>query len=77
MKLGATGEFPEGKLSEGDEGALNIAVGVKGDKVVIDFGSPVVWIGMTSQDAAKFASVVFKCAKKVASDNNLTIRVDL
>lgn len=77
MKLGATGEFPEGKLAEGDEGSLNLAIGSKEGKVVIDFGSPTVWIGMAPQEAATFASLIIKFARQVARENNLTIKVEL
>lgn len=41
LGLGATGEFPEGKLTEVDEGELKFAVGYMKGKVVIDFGTPV------------------------------------
>jgi hypothetical protein len=70
---GALGEFPEGKLTEADEGAIQFAIGEKDGKVVIDFGTPVHWLGMTSQQAAEFASILFKRAREVARKNGETI----
>jgi hypothetical protein len=40
-KLGATKDFPEGKLNEQDKGGLALAVGAYNGKVIIDFGEPV------------------------------------
>ena len=76
-KLGATGEFPGGKLTEDDEGALNLAIGGKDGKVVIDFGTPVVWIGLTPQEAAEFASLILKYAKEMARQNGEILTVNL
>lgn len=66
-KLGATGDFPAGKLNETDEGAINIAVGVHpvGNTLIIDFGKPVVWIGMPKQQAIEFANNILDKAKRM------------
>jgi hypothetical protein len=45
------GTFPDGKLTEHDEGALAIGVGLKDGKVVIEFPTPVRWIGLTPDKA--------------------------
>jgi len=56
-KLGATGDFPEGKLNEQDKGGLKLAVGVKNGKVIVHFGNePVLWIGMNPEDARQLAA---------------------
>lgn len=55
MDLGATGQFPEGKVSPGDEGEIQIAVGVQGGKVFLNFGKPVAWIGFTPRQARQIA----------------------
>lgn len=70
---GALGDFPEGQLSKHDEGAIQFAVGSKDGKVVIDFGTPVHWLGMTPQQAADFASLVLKRAREVARANGETV----
>ena len=66
---GALGDFPEGQLTKMDEGAIQFAIGEKDGKVVIDFGTPVAWVGMTPQQAADFASTLLKRARLVARQN--------
>lgn len=70
---GALGEFPEGKITKTDEGAIQFALGVKDGKVVIDFGTPVHWLGMTPQQAADLASAILKKAREVARTNGETV----
>lgn len=60
--LGATGKFPEGKLTPADEGEIKLAIGHKGGKVVIDFGTQVVWIGFTPNQAEEIAQTLLKHA---------------
>ncbi len=55
MKLGATGEFPGGQLTQQDEGEIKIAVGAVDGKVVINFGKPVAWIGLDAKQARQLA----------------------
>jgi hypothetical protein len=70
---GALGEFPEGQLTKTDEGAIQFAIGEKDGKVVIDFGTPVHWVGMTPQQAAEFASLLLKRAREVGRKNGETV----
>lgn len=70
---GALGEFPEGKLTKTDEGAIKFAIGEKDGKVILDFGTPVVWVGMTPQQAAELASTILKRAREVARKNGETV----
>lgn len=52
VKLGATGDHPQGKLEAGDEGALMAALSVVDGRVRIDFGSkPVAWLAINPDDA--------------------------
>ncbi len=74
---GALGGFPEGQLTKSDEGALQFAVGEKDGKVVIDFGTPVHWIGLTPQQACDIASAILKRARYVARQNGETIAFNL
>lgn len=74
---GALGSFPDGQLSKGDEGAIQFAVGEKDGKVVIDFGTPVHWIGLTPQQACDIASAILKRARYVARQNGETIAFNL
>lgn len=62
--LGATGEFPDGKLTPTDEGEIRIAVGNKEGRVVLDFGTPTVWLGMEPQQARDLARSLFDHARR-------------
>lgn len=70
---GALGDFPQGHLTKTDEGAIQFAIGEKDGRVVIDFGTPVHWVGMTPQQAAEFASMLLKRARAVGRANGETI----
>lgn len=63
-RVGATGDFPDGKLSKDDEGGLRLKVGVVDSRVVIDFGKPVTWIGFRPNEAYEFAKLIRKHAKR-------------
>jgi hypothetical protein len=60
---GAIGHHPDGKLTAFDEGSVQFAVGSQDGKVVLDFGTPVRWMGMTPQQAADLASSLMKWAR--------------
>jgi hypothetical protein len=70
---GAIGDFPEGKLTKQDEGAIQFAIGEAHGKVVVDFGTSVHWLGMTPQQAADFASTILKRARLVARKSGETV----
>lgn len=65
MQLGGTGEYPQGKLTPGDEGEIRIAIGVKDGKVMIDFGKQVVWIGFDPSQAVAPAESLIAKAKAI------------
>lgn len=64
LGLGATGKFPEGKLTEQDEGEIKIGVTSKDDKIIIAFGKKVNWVGLTKEQAADFAELLLKHSKQ-------------
>ena len=70
--FGATGEFPQGKLNDTDEGALRLGVAYdKLDGIVrVDFGKPVAWLGLPPPEAIQFAKLLLKNAgvRKVTLD---------
>jgi hypothetical protein len=70
---GALGDFPDGKLTKTDEGAIQFAVGEKDGKVVLDFGTPVIWVGMSPQQAADLASLILKRAREVGRKNGQSV----
>jgi hypothetical protein len=50
--------FPRGRLNPMDEGAIEIAVGVQQDVVVLTFPSPVAWVGMPAEQAEELADTI-------------------
>ena len=63
-KLGATGTYPQGKLTEDDEGAVRMAIGIVDNKVMIDFGTMLQWVAMSREEAIEFAGMIIEKAKK-------------
>jgi hypothetical protein len=53
-------QYPRGKLKEDDQGALElqIAVAPSNQTLVIDFGKPVVWIGLGKQEVLDLAKLL-------------------
>lgn len=64
-KFGPTGTFPRGKFDADDEGALVIGIATRDKTVVINFGSPVAWIGMPKENAIAFAKTILEHAEKL------------
>lgn len=64
-ELGATGLFPGGALSEFDEGEIKFRATYAGGKVLVDFGKPVHWLGMSSDEAKQFARVLLDLANPI------------
>lgn len=64
LKLGATGEFPDGKLTPDDEGQLRIAIGIQDGVVVIHFGTPTTWIGLSAEEAIAFGETIARRSRE-------------
>jgi len=64
QKLGPTGKFPEGKLTTHDEGQIRFSVFSKDNKVIIDFNSPVHWLGMGPNEAIDLGNALIKHGRK-------------
>lgn len=60
-----TDQFPRGKLSEHDEGALEFRIGVVDKTIIIDFGKPVFSIGLDYDSAVNLANVILKRAIQI------------
>jgi hypothetical protein len=70
--LGPTGDFPHGKLSADDEGGLNMALGhtvaPDGTRMVrLEFGKPIAWLSLPSEQAIQFALTIMRHAGFVGS----------
>jgi hypothetical protein len=63
--LGATGNFPRGKLDADDEGELTLAISCQDRTVRIDFGKPTAWIGLDRDSATKFADALMKNVERI------------
>ena len=53
---GPTGDYPEGKMSEQDEGGLMMVAGNKDGQVFLCFGTPVSWISFGAEQAKEIAA---------------------
>lgn len=62
QELGPTNQFPEGKIDASDKGEIKISVGKVDGKVILNFGSPVTWIGFTPQQARQIAETLRKAS---------------
>ena len=58
------GEYPNGRLSDTDEGALAVMIGHENGKVVMQFASPTAWIGFTPEQAMDIAQTLISHARK-------------
>lgn len=76
-KLGRTGDFPHGKLNGSDEGGIRFAIGEDGDNVVINFGTPVAWLGMPPEQAVALAEMLIAKARIVARRTGKVLTVSL
>ena len=67
LVLGPTGEHPNGKIAEDDDGELQFAVGVtQSGEVFIDFGVKVKWFAMPPEEAMSLAQMIAANAQKAA-----------
>jgi hypothetical protein len=57
--------FSRGKLNDADEGDLQFRIAVKDKTIIVDFGKPVVWIGLDKETAVSLANILLKRAKEI------------
>lgn len=62
--LGATGQFPDGKVNAEDEGELRFAVAHDRDLVQVNFGKPVAWFSLPPESAKHLATLLIKHAQE-------------
>lgn len=74
---GAIGLFPQGKLTPRDEGSLQFAVAHKDGKVVLEFGTPVAWVGMNPQQAADLAMSMLRHARAAGRESGNLVHFEL
>lgn len=66
MKLGPTGQYPDGVLHDCDEGELQIALGVKDGRIVVEFGKEIKWLGLLPGGARKLARALRERADQIS-----------
>jgi len=64
-KLGSQGTHSRGKLTDDDEGDIKLMITRKDGNVVIDFGKPVNWLGLSKSQAVDFARMILKHAEQL------------
>jgi hypothetical protein len=62
--FGASGEYPDGKLTECDEGEITFGVAAYGSQIMLNFGKPVVWFAMNAEQADALGSILKKKAEE-------------
>ena len=62
---GPTGKIPDGKLTEMDLGETAFRIATVEDKIILDFGKPTSWVGMSADQAFGLAKILYKRAKKL------------
>jgi hypothetical protein len=65
LGLGPTGQFPDGKLSENDEGELLFAITIYKGTVVINFGKPIASMGLSPEQALVLARALRRRANEI------------
>lgn len=63
--IGATGQFPHGRVGPDDLGELKSTCYVRNGKLILDFGKELAWIAMTKGEAMTMAVGLFKMTEKL------------
>lgn len=65
FRLGATGQFPAGKIDETDEGQIRLAVAADYQQAIVRivFGTPLTWLGLPASEARQFAAMLVEQAE--------------
>lgn len=64
LELGKTGTHPDGKMTDGDQGELKLAVVMVDGKIIMNFGHPVTWCGMQPAQARAMAAALVTKAEE-------------
>lgn len=63
--IGPTGKFPAGKIHPTDAGEIAFSVSVKSGKIIVAFGAPVAWIGLSTDQADALADLLRQRATQI------------
>jgi hypothetical protein len=67
--LGPTGEFPDGKLDETDEGELQIGITHREGQVILAFGKSIAWLGFPPAQARAMAAAFLQHADMIEHED--------
>jgi hypothetical protein len=62
----AVKNYPRGQLNAADEGALLIRIAVQDRTIIVDFGKPVMWLGLDASTARALGEKLIARADDVA-----------
>jgi len=64
---GPTGYFPKGKLNDEDEGELQFSIAADKQRKValINFGTPVKWVGLPKEELKTFIDGLNRCLREI------------
>jgi hypothetical protein len=62
--------YPEGKLGPDDDGRLEMAITHTENppRILVRFGEPTDWIGLTAKDAVALAQLLIRHARAISTD---------
>lgn len=65
--VGPTGKMPKKPVSATDAGGLRIAISVDkiANRIVIEFGTPVAWMGLDAEEAESFIRALIHYTAKI------------
>ena len=63
--LGATKKFPEGQLNSNDEGEIKVGLTIYNEKLIMNFGKKIMWIGFTKEQAEELGKYLIKKSKEL------------
>jgi hypothetical protein len=70
-----TGEYPDGRLNEHDQGSVAVAIGHQQGRVTMQFPKNLNWIGFTPEQAIDIAQSLIEHARKTGCTKPLTVQI--
>lgn len=70
-----TGEFPNGRLNDDDQGAVAVAIAHQNGAVTLQFPKNLNWIGFTPEQAIDIAQSLIEHARKCGCTKPLTVKI--
>lgn len=64
-QVGATGQFPHGRVGPDDLGELKSTCYVRNGKLILDFGKELSWLAMTKGEVMAMVAGLYKMAEKL------------